>query len=95
MSPSRRLAGCDGRRARFRESGICMRSFFSALRFLVAVLSNLSCWSCVLKVPVSELLRRPWCSRSLVRFIFLIADLTLGYQRLIAKSLEAALVAKN
>jgi len=33
--------------------------FFSALRFLVAVSSDLSGWSCVLKVRFSKLSRRP------------------------------------
>ena len=48
--------------------------FFSALRFLVAVSSDLSGCSCVLKALFSKLSRRPRYSRSLIRSFFFIAS---------------------
>ncbi len=47
--------------------------FFSALRFLVAVSSDLSGCSCVLKALFSKLSRWPRYSRSLIRSFFFIA----------------------
>ena len=47
--------------------------FLSALRFLVAVSSDLSGCSCVLKALFSKLSRRPRYSRSLIRTFFFIA----------------------
>jgi hypothetical protein len=68
--------------------------FFSALRFLVAVSSDLSGCSCILKAPFSELLRRLWNSLSLVRSLFFIANLT-PLSRTDCPSLEALLDEKN
>src|SRR3984893_7573091 len=53
--------------------------FFNALRFLVAVSSDLSGCSCVLKALFSKLSRRSRYSRSLIRFFFFIAHPT-SYQ---------------
>ena len=50
--------------------------FFSALRFLVAVLSDLSGCSWVLKALFSKVSRRPRYSRSLIRSFLFITHLT-------------------
>ena len=69
--PRGQAAGCHRKRRRvqFQPEAVVadflnpefafVTDFFNALRFLVAVSSDLSGCSCVLKAPFSELLRRP------------------------------------